>query len=151
VDRVDQSQRGAAPRVRLSVAIALGVASIGVSIALISADGIGWSVQWAHHAGVSAAPLLLVAGAIAAVSIAHPPKARHGLMRLVAVLAFTAWGLAQLFPTSAAAGALNDIAILLFVIDAGIAVITDSRVIRQAYRRPNWSGAVKESERHRSR
>ena len=108
--------------------------SIGVSILLISADGIGRSVQWSHHAAVSAAPLLLVAGAIAAVSVAHPAKARHGLMRLVAVLAFSAWGMAQLFPDSAAAGALNDVAILLFVIDAAIVVISDSRTIRQAYR-----------------
>ena len=134
MDIVNQYQQAAAPRVRLSAAIALGVTSIGVSILLISADGIGRSVQWSHHAAVSAAPLLLVAGAIAAVSVAHPPKARHGVMRLVAVLAFSAWGLAQLFPNSAAAGALNDVAILLFVIDAGIAVISDSRTIRQAYR-----------------
>jgi hypothetical protein len=136
VDIVDQSQLAAAPRIRLSVAIALGVTAIGVSILLISADGIGRSVHWSHHAAMSAAPLLLVAGAIAAVSVAHPPEARHGLMRLVAVLAFSAWGMAQLFPDSAAAGALNDVAILLFVIDAGIAVISDSRTIRQAHRPP---------------
>jgi hypothetical protein len=141
VDTVNQSQQAAAPRVRLSAAIALGVTSIGVSILLISADGIGRSVQWSHHAAVSAAPLLLVAGAIAAVSIAHPPKARHGLMRLVAVLAFSAWGLAQLFPNSGAAGALNDVAILLFVVDAGLAVISDSRSIRQAYRPPSAPAA----------
>ena len=136
MDVVDQSQRAAAPRIRLSAATALGVASIGVSILLISADGIGRSIEWSHHAAVSAAPLLLVAGAIAAVSVAHPPKGRHGWMRLVAVLAFSAWGMAQLFPDSAAAAALNDVAILLFVIDAGIAVIADSRTIRQAYRPP---------------
>jgi hypothetical protein len=140
---VDESQRATAPRIRLSVAIALGVTSIGVSILLISADGIGRSVQWSHHAAVSAAPLLLVAGAIAAVSIAHPAKARHGLMRLVAVLAFSAWGMAQLFPNSAAAGALNDVAILLFVVDAGIAVISDSRTIRQAHRRPSAPTAAR--------
>jgi hypothetical protein len=134
---VDESQQAAAPRIRLSVALALGVTSIGVSVLLISADGIGRSVHWSHHAAVSAAPLLLVAGAIAAVSIAHPPKARHGLMRLVAVLAFSAWGMAQLFPNSAAAGALNDVAILLFVIDAGLAVISDARTIRLAYRPPS--------------
>lgn len=136
MDAVDQSQQAAAPHIRLAVAIAFGVTSIGASILLIAVDGIGRSVQWTHHAAVSAAPLLLVAGAIAAVSIAHPPKARHGLMRLVAVLAFSAWGMAQLFPNSAAAGALNDVAILLFVIDAGIAVISDSQSIRRAYRPP---------------
>jgi hypothetical protein len=134
---VDPSQQAAAPRIRLSVALALGVTSIGVSALLTSADGIGRSVQWSHHAAVSAAPLLLVAGAIAAVSVAHPPEARHGLMRLVAILAFSAWGMAQLFPNSAAAGALNDVAILLFVVDAGLAVISDSRTIRQAYRPPS--------------
>ena len=141
MDVVNRSQQAPAPRVRLSVAIALGVTAIGVSILLISADGIGRSVQWSHHAAVSAAPLLLVAGAIAAVSVAHPPKARHGLMRLIAVLAFSAWGMAQLFPNSAAARALNDVAILLFVIDAGIAVISDSRTIRQAYRPPSAPAA----------
>jgi hypothetical protein len=52
-------------------------------------------------------------------------------MRLVAVLAFTAWGSAQLFPDSAAAGALNDLAILLFVLDAAVVVISDARTLRQ--------------------
>jgi hypothetical protein len=137
---VDPSQQATAP-IRLSVALALGVTSIGVSVLLISADGVGRSVQWTHHAAVSAAPLLLVAGAIAAVSVAHPPEARHGLMRLVAILAFSAWGMAQLFPNSVAAGALNDIAILLFVVDAGLAVISDSRTIRQAYRWPSAPAA----------
>ena len=140
---VDPSRQAAAPRIRLSVALALGVTSIGVSVLLISADGIGRSVHWSHHAAVSAAPLLLVAGAIAAVSVAHPPEARHGLMRLVAILAFSAWGMAQLFPNSGAAGALNDVAILLFVVDAGLAVISDSRTIRQAYRPPSAPAAGK--------
>jgi hypothetical protein len=121
---------------RLWVAMVLGLTSIAGSILLISVDGIGESVRWTHHAAVSAAPLLLVAGAIAAVSVAHPTQARHGLMRLVAVLAFTAWGMAQLFPDSAAAGPLNDVAILLFVIDAGCAVISDGRTLRQARRPP---------------
>lgn len=121
---------------RLWVAMVLGLTSIAGSILLISVDGIGGSVRWTHHAAVSAAPLLLVAGAIAAVSVAHPTQARHGLMRLVAVLAFTAWGMAQLFPDSAAAGPLNDVAILLFVIDAGCAVISDGRTLRQAHRPP---------------
>jgi hypothetical protein len=136
VDNVDQPQQAVAPHIRLSVATVLGLTSIAGSILLISADGIGGSVRWTHHAAVSAAPLLLVAGAIAAVSIAHPPKARHGLMRLVAVLAFTAWGIAQLFPDSAAAGTLNDLAILLFVIDAGCAVVSDARTLRRAHRPP---------------
>jgi hypothetical protein len=136
VDIVDQPQQAVAPLIRLSVATMLGLTSIAGSILLISVDGIGGSVRWTHHAAVSAAPLLLVAGAIAAVSIAHPPQARHGLMRLVAVLAFTAWGMAQLFPDSAAAGPLNDVAILLFVIDAACAVISDTRTLRQAHRPP---------------
>lgn len=141
VNVVDQPQRADAPHVRLAVAIGLGLTSIAGSILLLTADGIGGSVRWTHHAGASAAPLLLVAGAIAAVSVAHPPKGRHGFMRLVAVLAFTSWGTAQLFPDSAAAGALNDVAILLFVFDAACVVISDARTLRQARRPPPaWGG-----------
>jgi len=130
-ERVDQPPRAGASHLRLSAAIGLGLTSMAASVVLLTADGIGGSVHWAHHAGVSAAPLLLVAGAIAAVSVAHPPRGRHGFMRLVAVLAFTAWGSAQLFPDSAAAGALNDLAILLFVLDAAVVVISDARTLRQ--------------------
>jgi hypothetical protein len=143
---VDQPPHADAPRVRLLVAIGLGLTSIAASILLVAADGIGRSLHWAHHAGASAAPLLLVAGAIAAVSVAHPPDGRHGFMRLVAVLAFTAWGTAQLFPASAAAGALNDVAILLFVIDAGCVAVWDARTLRQV-RRPPPDQAVRENAR----
>jgi hypothetical protein len=143
VNLVDQPQHADAPRARLSAAIALGLTSIAASTVLLTADGIGGSVHWTHHAGASAAPLLLVAGAIAAVSAAHPPKGRHGFMRLVAVLAFTAWGTAQLVPDSAAAGALNDLAILLFVLDAGCAVVWDARTLRQPRRTPPARAAEK--------
>jgi hypothetical protein len=136
VNIVDQPQHADPPRARLSAAIALGLTSIAASILLLTADGIGGSIRWTHHAGASAAPLLLVVGAIAAVSAAHPPKGRHGFMRLVAVLAFAAWGTAQLVPDSAAAGALNDVAILLFVIDAGCAVVWDAQALRRARRPP---------------
>src|SRR5258706_12446444 len=105
--------------------------SIAASILLLTVDGIGGSVHWAHHAGASAAPLLLVAGAIATVSVPHPPKGRHGLMRVVAVLAFAAWGIAQLFPDSPAPGALIDLAILLFVVDAALVVISAARTLRR--------------------
>jgi hypothetical protein len=133
VNIVDQPQRAGAQRLRLSVAIGLGLTAIAASVLLLTADGIGGSVHWAHHAGASAAPLLLlVAGAIAAVSVAHPPKGRHGFMRLVAVLAFTAWGSGQLVPDSGVAGALNDLAILLFVVDAAGVVISDGRMLRRA-------------------
>jgi hypothetical protein len=124
-----------APRVRLFAAIVLVVISITASALLLVADGIGGDVRWAHHSGASAAPLLLVAAAITAVSIAHPPKGRHALMRLVAILAFAAWGTAQLAPDPAVAGALNDVAILLFVVDAGCAVLSDARALRAAHRR----------------
>src|SRR5260221_10569340 len=132
----DQLQPANAARLRLLAAIGLGLPSIAASILLLTVDGIGGSVHWSHHAGASGAPLLLVAGAIATVSVAHPPKGRHGLMRVVAVLAFAAWGIAQLFPDSAASGALNDLAILLFVIDAAIVVISDARTLRRARRPP---------------
>jgi hypothetical protein len=137
VEMVYRLQRVRLPRVRISVAIGLGVISIAASVLLVAGDGIGGSVNWTHHAGVSAAPLLLAAGAIAAVSIAHPPNGRHGIMRLVAVFAFAAWGTAQLFPDSGAAGALNDSAILLFVVDAGCAVISDARTLRPRRRPPD--------------
>ncbi len=114
-------------RARLLAAIGLGVISVAGSILLVAMDGIGGTARWGHHAGVSAAPLLLVAGAITAVSVAHPPEGRHAFMRLVAVLAFAAWGIAQLIPGSGAAGVLNDVAILLFVVDAGCAVASDAR------------------------
>ena len=136
VNIVDQPQHANAARLRLLAAIGLGLTSIAASILLLTVDGIGGSVHWSHHAAASAAPLLLVAGAIATVSVAHSPKGRHSLMRLVAVLAFTAWGIAQLFPDSAASGALNDLAILLFVIDAAIVVISDARTLRRARRPP---------------
>jgi hypothetical protein len=76
--------------------------------------------------------LLLVAGAIAAISIAHPPAWRRLLLRLVAVMAFVAWGLSQLFDGSAAAGLLDDAAILLFVLDAGASVVADARTRLQS-------------------
>jgi hypothetical protein len=104
---------------RILAATGLALIAIAGSIALAAADGAGGGIRWAHHPGVSAAPLLLVAGAIAAVSVARPARGRRALMQVVAVLAFTAWGLAQLFPDSGAAGVLNDVAILLFVVDAG--------------------------------
>src|SRR5262245_41028482 len=104
----------------------LGVVAVAGSFVLVVADGVGGGIRWAHHSGISAAPLLLVAGAIAVVTFARPAGRRRTLLRCVAVLAFTAWGLAQQFPDSAAAGLLNDLAILLFVLDAGFAVISDA-------------------------
>ena len=121
-----------APRLRLAVAFGLGTLSVAGSLLLVVTDGVNANVHWAHHAGVSAAPLLLVAGAIAAISIAHPPAWRRLLLRLVAVMAFVAWGLSQLFDGSAAAGLLDDAAILLFVLDAGASVVADARTRLQS-------------------
>ncbi|HEX2322695.1 MAG TPA: hypothetical protein VHJ18_27270 [Streptosporangiaceae bacterium] len=132
---MNQRQHPGAARVRLFAAISLSVISIAGSVLLVVTDAIGGNVRWAHHSGASAAPLLLVAGAITAVSIAHPPNRRHALMRLLAVLAFVAWGIAQLDPDPAVAGALNDAAILLFVADAVCVVVPDARA-RLAVRRP---------------
>jgi hypothetical protein len=132
---MDQQQDLAAPRLRLLVAIGLGALSIAGSILLIVADAISGNTGWAHHPGASAAPLLLIAGAITAVSIARPPHGRHALIRLVAALAFAAWGIAQLVPSPTTAGGLNDLAILLFVVDAGYAVIPDARALLVPHRR----------------
>lgn len=124
---MNQLQSASAPRLRLAIAIGLGSISIAGGLLLVVADGLDRSVKWTHHPGVSAAPLLLVAGAIAAVSITRLPTGPQLVMRLVAVAAFASWGLAQLFPDSGAAGGLNDVAILLFVVDAGCVVIADAR------------------------
>ena len=128
------SRTGKAARARLAIAIGLGVISILGGLLLAAADAIRGSVTWAHHSPVSAAPLFLIAAAIAAVSIGRPADGRHGLLRLVAVLAFTAWGTAQVMPNPAAASALNDVAILLFVIDGGCAVVAEARAIRARHR-----------------
>jgi hypothetical protein len=53
-----------------------------VVLVLIAADEVGGGAGWAHHPRVSAAPLILVAGAIAAVSVAHPAGGRHALNQL---------------------------------------------------------------------
>jgi peptidoglycan/LPS O-acetylase OafA/YrhL len=132
---VDQRPRAGAAGARLAAAIGLGLVSIAGSVVLVAADGIGGGVRWSHHAGASTAPLLLVAGAITALAVAHPVTTRRVLMRVLAVLGFTAWGLAQLFPDSAAAGALNDAAILLFVVDAACLVISDARTLQASARR----------------
>jgi len=120
---------GKAARARPAIAISLGVISILGGLLLAAADIIRGTATWPHHSPVSAAPLFLVAAAIAAVSIGRPANGRHGLLRLVAVLAFTAWGTAQVAPDPAAASALNDAAILLFVIDGGYAVMAEARAI----------------------
>jgi hypothetical protein len=132
---MNQRQHLDAPRARLFATISLVVISITGSVLLVVTDGIGGNVRWAYHSGASAAPLLLVAAAITVVSIAHPPSGRHALMRLVAVLAFAAWGIGQLAPDPAVAGALNDVAILLFVVDAGCAVVPDARALLTVHRR----------------
>jgi hypothetical protein len=128
----------AAPRFRLAVAVGLGTLSIAGSLLLVVTDGVNASVHWTHHAGVSAAPLLFVAGAIAAMSIAHPPAWRRLVMRLVAMMAFAAWGLSQPFAGSVAAGLLDDAAILLVVLDAGSAVIADARTRLRTVRPAGW-------------
>jgi hypothetical protein len=125
---------GNAARARLALAIGLGVTSIAGGVLLAAADAVRGSVTWAHHSPASAAPLFLIAAAIAAVSIVRPAEGRHGLLRLVAVLAFTAWGTGQITPSPAAAGAFNDAAILLFAIDGGCAVVAEARAVLARHR-----------------
>jgi hypothetical protein len=118
-----------APRVRLVGAIALGVVSAVGSIALLVADGAHAGVGWSHHAGVSAAPLLMISGAIAAATVARSHTAGSVVKALVGVVAFAAWGLAQMVPSPTAAGLLGDVAILLFVLDAFSIIVTDARSV----------------------
>jgi hypothetical protein len=115
------------PTLWLWAAVGLGVTAVTASVLLIATDGITGSSRWAHHPGVSAAPLLLIAAAIAAGSLAQPPRQGRRVMAVIAALAFTAWGLAQLLPNSSAAGYLNDTAILLFVTDAAYAINANAR------------------------
>jgi hypothetical protein len=124
-----QSGFVSAPRVRLVGAIVLGVVSAVGSIALLVADGMHAGVGWSHHAGVSAAPLLIISGAIAAATIARSHTAGSVVKALVGVVAFATWGLAQMVPSSTAAGLLGDTAILLFVLDAFSIIFTDVRSV----------------------
>ena len=124
-----------AARARYRVTIGLGLIAVTGAVLLAAADAIRGSVHWAHHSPASAAPLFLIAATIAAVSIGRQPKRRHALLRLVAVLAFTAWGTAQLL-AGPAAGALNDTAIVLFVIDAACAAGTEGRASQARHRQP---------------
>ena len=136
---------GTAARARLALATGLGVTAIAGSLLLAAADATRGGVTWAHHSPASAAPLFVIAAAIAAVSIGRPPQGRHGLLRLAAVLAFTAWGMGQVVPSPAAAGAFNDAAIVLFVLDGAAAVIAEARTIlahhRHSARQPRPSTA----------
>jgi hypothetical protein len=64
---------GNTARTRLALATGLGVTAIAGSVLLAAADAIRGTVTWAHHSPASAAPLFLIAAAIAAVSIGRPP------------------------------------------------------------------------------
>lgn len=75
---------------------------------------------------MSAIPLFVVAAAIAVVSVVRRTTPRQAVLRLVAVLAFTAWGVAQL-TSGQLSGRLDDAAIVLFVIDSGYGLVTELR------------------------
>lgn len=131
-----EGQDTAIPRLRLVFALIMSVISIVSSLVLMCTDGIDGGVSWTHHAGVSAAPLLLVAGALLAISIALPPTGQTAVLRVVTVTAFTTWGLSQLLPNTGAGTLLDDFAILLFVIDAGVFAAPNSVGL---FRRPrHW-------------
>ena len=117
---------------RLWVAIVTGGLSIAVGAVLMAADGVRAGVGWSHHAAVSSVPLFLVAIAIAAETIARARTGRHGVLRLVAITAFVAWGIGGLATTPLWAGLCNDLAVVLFAVDAGLAVITDARSVEWA-------------------
>jgi hypothetical protein len=106
--------------------VTLGVIAVTGSVVLIVSDGFVGTIQWSHHAGLSAAPLFLVAGAITALTIGHPPRGHQLLMRSVTVVAFVAWGLSQLLSDSVASGVLDDVGILLFVVDGAWLVFSDA-------------------------
>jgi hypothetical protein len=132
---MEQAQLVGVPHRRLMAAIVLGVISAAVSVALVVADGADAGAGWSHHAGVSAAPLLIIAAAIAVATLAHSHTAASVVKALVGVLAFATWGLAQLLSNSATAGLLGDVAILLFVLDAGYIILTDAQSFAESGRR----------------
>jgi hypothetical protein len=129
---IRQFENGATTqRWRLILAAGLAAMSLLSSMILMCADGFGGSVSWTHHAGLSAAPLLLVAVALLASTIGIPIRSTTLALRLVTIAAFVAWGVSQLLPSTGLGTLLDDIAILLFVIDAGIFVASDSlRLLR---------------------
>jgi hypothetical protein len=135
VDQVTQPPTRKAAFAQYFIATGLGVIAVGGTVVLAATDAIRGSATWPHHSPASAAPLFLIAAAIAAVSIGTRPKGRHALLRVVAILAFTAWGIAQLV-SGPAARALNDAAIVLFVIDGGYLVITEARAILIRHSQP---------------
>jgi hypothetical protein len=110
---------------RLLAAAGLGSAAIIGGVLLLAAGGFA-GIRWSHHGAATAAPLFLVAGAIAAIGVASGVTGWQAAMRLIAALAFTAWGLSQLFSGTAASDPLDDVAILLFVVDAGGSVIAEA-------------------------
>jgi hypothetical protein len=134
------------PLLRLFFALILGVISIISSLVLMCTDGIAGGVSWTHHAGISAAPLLLVAGALLAVSIAVPPTGKSAVLRVVTITAFTTWGLSQLLPNTGAGTLLDDFAILLFVIDAGVFVASDSVGLLRTRNRGGQDAEVKPAQ-----
>jgi hypothetical protein len=124
---MEQARLAGIRHIRVIAAIVLGAISAAASVALVVTDGLDAGAGWSHHAGVSAAPLLIIAGAIAVATLAHPHTAASVVKAVVGVLAFASWGLAQLVPSSPATGWLGDVAILLFVFDAGYIIVTDAR------------------------
>lgn len=115
------------PRARLNWAIVLAVASVAISVALLLADTLAAGIGWSHHPGVSAAALLIIAGALAVATLAHARTVGSAVKALVGVAAFAAWGLGQLAASPTLAGLLGDVAILLFVFDAAYIIVSDAR------------------------
>jgi hypothetical protein len=97
--------------------ISLGSLSVLSSLLLIVLDGVCRSAAWPLHRELSAAPLLVVALVLGLLTVASFRLARFAVM-----LAFLAWGLAQLLVAPLLTGTLNDVAIVLFVLDAAVVV-----------------------------
>jgi hypothetical protein len=138
-------RKGATLRLWRFAALVLGVASIVVGLLLILIDGVDASTSWIHHAGLSSAPLLLVAGALTVNSIFDRPRGFSLAMRFITVTAFLAWGVSQLLPNSGVGTNLDDIAILLFVIDAGVFVVSHRLPDEESGKAPLSRGRVQQA------
>jgi nucleotide-binding universal stress UspA family protein len=123
---MNRERAAGAPRRHPIFATALGIVSVAASLLLLLGDGVDGNARWPHHAAFSAAPLILVAGAVLVAGTSRRSGRWRRFLFLPVVLAFSVWGLAQLVRTADEAGVLDDVAILLFVVDAAYVVFSET-------------------------
>jgi hypothetical protein len=102
------------------VCSALAVLALVASATLLAFDAI--RPPFLTHSGISAAPLLCIGlSYVCLQGITRPPTSEL-LQRLMLGGTFILWGIDQLLPPGAAASAVGDIVITLYVIDLGLII-----------------------------